>query len=86
VLNGGLGDDTFIFMTGYGQDRISNMYGSDHDVIQLSLGAAFDTYAEVMSKATLSGINTILTFSATDILTIVAIKPSELTVDDFIFI
>ena len=97
VLTGGAGNDTltgngasdtFVFRTGSGLDRITDFAAGSaagHDVIQLSMGAAFDTFAEVIGAATQSGSSTVIAFDATTSITLLNTQLSSLTQDDFRF-
>ncbi|MBI2718425.1 MAG: DUF4214 domain-containing protein, partial [Rhizobiales bacterium] len=87
ILIGGLGSDTFNFATGFGLDTVTDFNpgtGVD-DVISLSLGTAFDTYAEVMAVATQVGADTVITIDATDKITLIGVLKTALVADDFAF-
>jgi len=86
-LTGGVGSDTFQFGSGDGKDTITDFdtLVATHDVIHLMLGTAFDTYAEVMAVAKQSGANTILTFSATESITLLNVLPTALAAEHFVF-
>jgi Ca2+-binding RTX toxin-like protein len=88
TLIGGLGDDTFVFSIGFGNDTI-NDFGSGTgvgDLMQLSLGAAFDTYGEVMAAATQIGADTVIAFDASNSVTLSNVLLTSLLADDFVFV
>jgi Ca2+-binding RTX toxin-like protein len=88
VLTGGLGNDSFVFSAGFGKDTITDFTAGlgVTDELHLTLGTAFDTYAEVMAVATQVGANTLFTFSATDTLTLTNVLKATLVNDDFNFL
>lgn len=89
-LTGGDQDDTFVFAAGYGHDTITDFAVSSADeIIQLSLGTAFDSFAEVMAVAIAqgpSGENTVLQFGASSSLTLLGVKTFWLSEGDFQFV
>jgi Ca2+-binding RTX toxin-like protein len=92
TLTGGVGADTFVFRTGYGRDVFTDLVAGSAgtDVIELGLGTAFDTFAEVMA-ATVQGTgvnagNTIITFNAADSITLQNVQKSALIAADFHFV
>ncbi len=87
-LTGGAGNDTFVFATGFGKDKISDVQAGNGatDVLQLSLGTAFDTFAEVMAVSTQVGADTVITISANDTITLTGLLKTSLVADDFIFV
>jgi Ca2+-binding RTX toxin-like protein len=87
-LYGKLGDDTFVFAKGYNKDTIYDFTGGAgaSDVIRLiGLGAAFDTFAEVMAAATMVGPHTVIDFGNGDQIVLANVAKASLTADDFIF-
>jgi Ca2+-binding RTX toxin-like protein len=88
ILTGGLGNDTFNFSVGFGKDTITDFTAGlgVADVLHLTVGAAFDTYAEVMAAATQVGANTLISISATDTITLNNVLKTALVADDFSFI
>lgn len=87
ILTGGTGVDHFAFRTGYSVDRITDFNTVDGDVIVLRLGAAFDTFEEVMAVASFSGPNDLaFRFSATDVLLLQGVQPWVLGANNFEFI
>lgn len=88
-LTGGAQADTFVFGSGYGNDTIVDFDFSAGEVIQLALGTAFDSFAEVMAVAMAqgpSGENTVLKFNATTSLTLLGVKTFQLSGSDFEFV
>ncbi len=88
ILNGGSGNDTFAFAPGFGQDRISDFQAGNPltDVIQLSLGTNFDTFAEVLAATAQVGSNAFITISATDTITLSGVNKTALAANDFLFV
>jgi Ca2+-binding RTX toxin-like protein len=64
ILSGLSGNDTFVFASRFGADRITDFVSGAGlgDVIQLSLGAAFDSISEVHAAARQTGSDTIISF------------------------
>ncbi len=88
TLTGGAGDDTFVFGTGRGADVITDFTAgaATEDVIALSLGASFDTFAEIAAAAVQVGADTVIDFGGGDSLTLIGVTPSALHADDFLFV
>jgi Ca2+-binding RTX toxin-like protein len=88
TLTGGLGNDTFVFSPSFGKDIISDFSAGlgATDVMQFSLGTAFDTYAEVIAAATQVGADTLITISANDTITLTNVLKSALVADDFLYV
>jgi Ca2+-binding RTX toxin-like protein len=87
VLTGGLGGDVFYFATGFGNDRITDFAAgtAGTDVIRLSIGAAFDSFAEISAAATQVGADTVITFDANTKITLTNVAKTSLAADDFQF-
>ncbi|WP_425410226.1 M10 family metallopeptidase C-terminal domain-containing protein [Hyphococcus sp.] len=87
-VTGGAGDDLFQFRQGHGADIYDDFTpgaGTD-DVIQLvAFGAAFDTFAEVISAATDNGNHTTIDFGGGDSIVLLNVTVAALHEDDFIF-
>lgn len=83
----GLGDDFFLFGTGDDADTINGFASGagSEDVIILSLGLAFDTFAEIQSAASDVGGNTVLDFGSGDSITLIGVTSASLHQDDFSF-
>jgi hypothetical protein len=81
-------NDMFIFASGFGQDKISDFEAGTGvaDVISLSLGTAFDSYAEVMAATSQVGADTVITIDASNKITLTGVLTSALGADDFAFI
>ncbi|MDQ2081674.1 ExeM/NucH family extracellular endonuclease [Xanthobacteraceae bacterium Astr-EGSB] len=86
VITGGSGHDVFVFAAGFGKDIIKDfgLTGSSSDVIEFS-SDLFDDFAEVMSHATQSGADVLITVDADTTLTLANIKLAALATDDFRF-
>jgi Ca2+-binding RTX toxin-like protein len=87
TLTGGVGNDSFVFATGFGKDIVTDFSAGlgAGDLIQFSLGTAFDSYAELVAVTTQVGANCVITISATDTVTLNNVLKSTLAVDDFMF-
>ncbi len=87
TLIGGGGDDTFIYGLGDGADTIQDFVAgaASEDVIELGLGAAFDSLAEVLLVATQVGPDTVIDFGNGDAITLLGVAPTDLHTDDFAF-
>ncbi len=88
TLIGGSGVDNFIFYAGFGKDVIQDFTAGlgATDILRLSLGANFDSFAEIMAVATQVGSNTVITIDAADTITLSNLQWSTLVADDFIFV
>jgi trimeric autotransporter adhesin len=88
TLTGGLNNDTFVFATGFGADIITDFTAGVGiaDVMKLSLGTSFDTFAEVLAASTQVGANTLITFGAGDTVTLNGVLKTALVADDFLFV
>ncbi len=79
--------DTFVFASNFGKDVIKdfnpNASSPGHDVIQFSK-SVFDSFADVLSHATQSGQNVVITHGA-DSLTLNNVKLASLDKHDFHF-
>jgi hypothetical protein len=80
--------DTFVFAANFGNDVITdfnaNSASSGHDVIQFSK-SVFDSFADVLSHATQSGLNVVIADGAGDTLTLNNVKLAALDKSDFHF-
>jgi Ca2+-binding RTX toxin-like protein len=87
TLTGGTGNDTFAFLAGFGKDVIADFQAGSGatDVISLSLGTSFDSFAEVMAATSQVGANAIITIDALNIITLKGINKAGLVSDDFLF-
>jgi predicted extracellular nuclease/2',3'-cyclic-nucleotide 2'-phosphodiesterase (5'-nucleotidase family)/Ca2+-binding RTX toxin-like protein len=86
VITGGSGHDVFVFAAGFGKDIVKDfaVTGSSSDVIEFSTDL-FDDFAEVMSHATQSGADVLITVDADTTLTLANVKLAALATDDFRF-
>jgi Ca2+-binding RTX toxin-like protein len=83
TLVGGDGADTFVFAAGFGRDTISD-FRSD-DVIEFQNGV-FADLGTVLSHASQSGGDTVITADAGDTLILQGVQRSSLAADDFRFV
>jgi serralysin len=88
ILTGGIGNDTFNFSAGFGKDVVTDFSAGlgATDVLHLTLGTAFDTFAEVMAAATQVGTDVVITIDATDTITLTNVLKTALVADDFLFV
>jgi Ca2+-binding RTX toxin-like protein len=87
AITGLSGNDTFVFATGFGLDTVTDFTAGAGvgDVLRISHGTSFNTYAEVYAAAAQSGANTIITFNATTKITLNNVTKTNLVEDDFAF-
>jgi Ca2+-binding RTX toxin-like protein len=87
IMSGDTGNDRFVFTAGFGKDRITDFQAGStvSDIIQLSLGTSFDTFAEVMAATTNVQGNAVITISSSDTITLVGVTKSMLVENDFLF-
>jgi len=72
----------------FGEDTISDFTAGSGvtDVLHLTLGTAFDTYAEVIAAATQVGADTVINIHAADTITLTNVLKTALVADDFWFV
>ena len=78
---GGLGSDTFIFRTGFGNDVINDFAIAD-DLIDLT-GTPLASLAEVLANTTQQGADAVIDFGDDDSLTLVGVDKATLEANDF---
>ncbi|SFN97295.1 type I secretion C-terminal target domain (VC_A0849 subclass), partial [Bradyrhizobium sp. Rc3b] len=83
TLTGGNGADTFVYADGDGADTITDFNRTQGDTIDLTGLSGFFTLADVQSKATVSGGNTIIDVGSGNTLTLIGV--TSLQQSDFIF-
>jgi Ca2+-binding RTX toxin-like protein len=86
-LTGRGGNDVFVFRPGFGADTITDFTGAGAtvgDQIQLSLGPAFDDFAEVQAVTTVSGGNTVIDFGGGSTITLTGVT-AAMHQNDFLF-
>ena len=84
LINGGSGQDSFIFTGSFGQETITN-FGPQHDNIVLA-HAMFANFNAVQSDMTQVGANTVITYDPANSITLTGIKTSRLLASDFHFV
>jgi Ca2+-binding RTX toxin-like protein len=87
-LTGRGGNDIFVFGSGFGADTITDFTGAGAavgDQIELSLGTAFDTFAEVNAVASVGSGNTVLDFGGGNTITLTGVT-TPLHQNDFLFV
>jgi Ca2+-binding RTX toxin-like protein len=88
TLTGGGGNDRFEFATGFGADVITDFVegASSSEVIRLDgLGAAFDTFAEVIAAAAQSGADVVFNFGGGNTITVLSATVAGFASGDFTF-
>ena len=88
VLTGLGGNDRFAFAGVFGNDKVTDfMAGTGAtDVLQLSLGSAYDSFAEVRAVATQVNADTVFNFGALGSITLQNVAMSSMVADDFMFV
>jgi Ca2+-binding RTX toxin-like protein len=86
VLTGGVGADTFVFGQAGGKDTILDFNRVAGDKIELKLGTAFDSWAEIIAAASQSGYDTVISVDAQTCLTLKNISKASLVASDFVFV
>jgi Ca2+-binding RTX toxin-like protein len=88
TLTGGSGSDAFFFASGFGKDVIIDFAAGSGltDTVDLQLGTAFDTFAEVISSAAQAGSDTVITVDVNNTITLKNVNKSALVSDDFRFL
>jgi hypothetical protein len=84
LINGGSGQDSFVFTGSFGQETITN-FGPQHDNIVLA-HAMFANFGAVQSDMTQVGANTVITCDPANVITLTGIKTSSLLASDFHFV
>jgi Ca2+-binding RTX toxin-like protein len=87
LLTGGYGDDRFVFSGNFGFDVITDFSAGARagDVLQLSLGGAYDSFAEVIAVASQVNADTVFDFGGLDCITLQNVRLASLNADDFLF-
>jgi Ca2+-binding RTX toxin-like protein len=88
ILTGRGGLDRFAFAPGFGSDTIADFEAGPGlgDWLELSLGADFDTFGEVMAVAAQVGADTVFDFGGLGQLTLSGVQAVSLVADDFLFV
>ena len=87
VLTGGAGSDRFLFANGVGDDRITDFAAGagSADWIDLSGNSLLNGFADVLSHAVQSGLDTLIDLGGGDLLTLAGVTRTALHQDDFVF-
>lgn len=87
TLTGSGGRDTFVFGNDFGVDRIKDFSAgaSGDDVIQLDLGPAFDSFAEVAAAALQDGNDTVINLGAAGKIALENVQRESLDQRNFVF-
>jgi Ca2+-binding RTX toxin-like protein len=87
VLTGLGGNDQFVFKERFGADRITDFAAGAGagDVLQLSLGTAFDSFEEVRAVASQVKADTVINFGDLGSITLQNVAVTSLAADDFLF-
>ncbi len=87
TLSGNNGDDTFVYDLGDGADTITGFVAgaASDDVLDLGIGAAFDTFSEVQAATTQVGPDAVIDFGGGDTITLLGVTATDLHADDFFF-
>ncbi len=84
-LAGGNGADRFYFASGGGADRIVDFSRVQGDRIDLTGVGNVGSFADLLSRATQSGANTVVDFGGGDVLTLDGVSRASLLGSDFAF-
>ena len=88
TMTGGADADTFEFGAGNGIDRVEDFQAGAavSDVVRLvGLGAAFDSFAEIMAVTSQSGANAVIDFGGGNTITLLNVTVANLVANDFSF-
>jgi Ca2+-binding RTX toxin-like protein len=95
VLSGGDGADVFVFTQdlsgaqpwGFGQDRVTDFWAGAGatDVIKITCGTAFDSFAEVMAATSQVNSDTVINLGSFGTITLANVTVASLAADDFLF-
>ena len=85
-LNGGAGDDRYVYAPGYGADTI---FGFDAGPVSgervFLTGYNFNSFADLLARATQVGPDTVFNFGGGDTLTLRNVQRAALSSEDFVF-
>jgi glucose/arabinose dehydrogenase len=87
IVTGGAGDDRLVFAPGGGADIFTDLIAGANSVDKVDLTAftTIQTFADVLSRATQSGADTVIDFGNGDIITLQNVSKDNLSTDDFVF-
>ena len=83
ALTGGNGADTFIYADGSGADTIADFNRAQGDLIDVSAVAVVASFADIQSRATVVGGNTVINFGGGNTLTLTGV--TSIAQSDFVF-
>lgn len=88
ILTGGADNDFFVFLKGYGVDRITDFVttGAQEDEIDLMGFNGIGTFSEVMEHAKNVGDNVVINFGGGDKIVIEGVQVENLEADNFYFL
>jgi Ca2+-binding RTX toxin-like protein len=84
TLTGGGGHDTFVFNAKFGVETVTD-FNPQTDTISID-HTLFGSFASVLQHATQSGTSTVITYDASDVITLQHTGLGSLTSADFVFI
>lgn len=87
-MTGGGGNDVFVFKTGCGKDIITDFDAGpgDGDVLELSMGTAFNSLAKILAASAQVGADTVITFDTATCITLQNVQQNLLSTNDFRFV
>ncbi|MDE2378885.1 cadherin-like domain-containing protein [Bradyrhizobium sp.] len=85
ILTGGNGADTFVYATGGGADTVTDFSHAQGDKIDVTGVNGIFGLADIQSRATMVGSNTVIDFGNGDTMTLQGVTSSSLVAGDFVF-
>ena len=83
TLTGGNGADTFIYGDGDGADTIADFNRVQGDLIDVSAVSAVASFADIQSRTTVVGGNTVINFGSGNTLTLTGVTTSSRAISSF---
>lgn len=84
-FRGEAGDDTFRFAADFGHDSIADFTAGAGSEDAIAFGSLFDDFDDLLSAATQSGLDTVITYDADNTITLENVALASLHSDDFRF-
>lgn len=81
-IEGGAGNDTFVFKAGFGQDTVTDFQAGGHDIIQFD-ASLFASLQDILDHTADSSGNAVITASAYDTVTLHGVTKAQLQQTDF---